>query len=91
MQDAFEMCKDGFIVGRCEKSRNRGFNKCLALPRIPMCIFSGGVIPMAVRISEIANEIFQAAGRGAVRRSVNGDVPDGCNLWIVYSSLGPGV
>jgi hypothetical protein len=42
----------------------------------------------AVRKSEIAHEIFQAVGRGAVRKAINGDCPEGCNLWIIYSKSG---
>ncbi len=41
-----------------------------------------------VRLGEISHHLFQAVGRGAVRKSVEGDCPVGCHLWIVTSSLG---
>lgn len=39
---------------------------------------------------EIAHHIFQGVGRGAVRKSVNGDVPNGCQLDIIFSTKGNG-
>lgn len=38
-----------------------------------------------VRFGEIAHNIFQAACRGQVRKSDNGDCPHGCHLWIIFS------
>lgn len=38
----------------------------------------------SVRVGEIAHNIFQAACRGQVRKSDNGDCPEGCHLWIVF-------
>jgi hypothetical protein len=38
------------------------------------------------RLGEIAHNIFQAAGRGSVRRCTNGTCPDGCHLYVVLSS-----
>jgi len=41
-----------------------------------------------VRLGEIAHHLFQAVGRGAVRKSVEGGCPPGCHLWIALSSHG---
>jgi hypothetical protein len=41
-----------------------------------------------VRRGEIAHHLFQAVGRGSVRKSVEGDCPPGCHLWIALSSYG---
>ena len=41
-----------------------------------------------VRLGEIAHHLFQAVGRGAVRKSVEGDCPPGCHLWFAASSHG---
>jgi hypothetical protein len=40
--------------------------------------------------SEIAHHLFQGVGRGAVRKAVGGDVPDGCRLDIVFGTKGNG-
>lgn len=40
------------------------------------------------RIGEISHHIFQAAGRGSIRKTVNGGCPEGCNLYAVFSSRG---
>ncbi|CDX62378.1 hypothetical protein MPL1032_60032 [Mesorhizobium plurifarium] len=34
--------------------------------------------------SEIAHHLFQAAGRGAIRKAVDGDVPIGCRLDVIF-------
>ena len=39
-----------------------------------------------LRMGEIAHHLFQGVGRGAVRKAVDGDVPAGCVLWIVFST-----
>ena len=41
-----------------------------------------------VRWSDAAHEFYQAAGRIAIRDYVNGDVPEGCTLWIVFATGG---
>jgi hypothetical protein len=41
-----------------------------------------------LRLGEVGHHLFQAVGRGAVRKSVGGDCPPGCHLWIATSSLG---
>jgi hypothetical protein len=38
------------------------------------------------RIGEISHHIFQAAGRGAIRRTVDGGCPDGCTLYAIFST-----
>ncbi|WP_198032226.1 DEAD/DEAH box helicase family protein [Mesorhizobium sp. LNHC252B00] len=40
--------------------------------------------------SEIAHHVFQAVGRGAVRKAIGGDVPEGCRLDVVFSTRGNG-
>lgn len=40
------------------------------------------------RVGEISHHIFQAAGRGSIRKTVNGACPEGCNLYAVFSSRG---
>lgn len=40
------------------------------------------------RLGESAHHLLQAVGRSAVRRAVDGDVPKGCILWIVFSTIG---
>ena len=42
----------------------------------------------ALRQGEIAHHLFQGVGRGAVRKTINGDVPEGCTLWVVFSTVG---
>jgi hypothetical protein len=42
----------------------------------------------ALRLSEVEHELLQAVGRGAVRLTVGGDVPDDCHLWIAFSTKG---
>lgn len=42
----------------------------------------------ATRLGEVKHHLFQAVGRGAVRRCVDGDVPEGCKLWVIYSTHG---
>jgi hypothetical protein len=39
-------------------------------------------------LGEIAHHLFQAAGRGAIRKAKDGDVPEGCTLDIVFSDKG---
>jgi hypothetical protein len=41
-------------------------------------------------LGEIAHHLFQAAGRGAIRKAEGGDVPEGCTLDIVFSAKGNG-
>ena len=41
-----------------------------------------------LRLGEIAHHLFQGVGRGAVRKTINGDVPEGCTLWVVFSTVG---
>jgi hypothetical protein len=41
-----------------------------------------------VRQSEILHTLFQGVGRSAVRKTVNGDVPEGCHLWLIASPRG---
>jgi hypothetical protein len=41
-----------------------------------------------VRLGEIAHHLFQAVGRGAIRKSFERDCPPGCHLWIAVSSGG---
>jgi hypothetical protein len=41
-----------------------------------------------LRRGEVGHHLFQAVGRGAIRKSVGGDCPAGCHLWIATSSLG---
>lgn len=36
-----------------------------------------------IRFGEIAHNILQAACRGAVRKSISGDCPEGCHLYII--------
>jgi hypothetical protein len=43
----------------------------------------------ALRLGEIRHHLFQGVGRGAVRKSSEGDVPEGCTLWCIFSTLGP--
>ncbi|NTE64587.1 hypothetical protein G6M85_03050 [Agrobacterium tumefaciens] len=38
----------------------------------------------SVRFGEIAHNILQAACRGTVRRSFEGDCPPGCNLYVIF-------
>lgn len=40
----------------------------------------------SVRIGEISHHIFQAAGRGAIRKTVDGGCPEGCNLYAIFSA-----
>lgn len=40
------------------------------------------------RIGEISHHIFQAAGRGSIRKTVNGGCPADCHLYPVFSSRG---
>lgn len=37
----------------------------------------------AVRLGEIAHNVFQAACRGAVRKAVGNGCPEGCHLWTI--------
>ncbi|MFM9847691.1 MAG: hypothetical protein ACKVP3_11090 [Hyphomicrobiaceae bacterium] len=41
-----------------------------------------------LRLGEIAHHLFQAAGRTAIRTCVDGDVPEGCSLWVVFAAYG---
>jgi hypothetical protein len=41
-----------------------------------------------MRLGEIAHHLFQAVGRGAIRKSFERDCPPGCHLWIAVSSVG---
>lgn len=38
------------------------------------------------RLGEIAHNILQAACRGALRRSEGNHCPEGCTLWVIFSS-----
>ncbi len=38
----------------------------------------------AARLGEAAHQIFQAAGRGMLRKMEGGDCPPGCTLWAIY-------
>jgi hypothetical protein len=38
------------------------------------------------RIGEISHHIFQAAGRGSIRRTVDGGCPKGCTLYAIFST-----
>jgi Bifunctional DNA primase/polymerase, N-terminal/Primase C terminal 2 (PriCT-2) len=40
----------------------------------------------STRLGEIAHNILQAACRGQVRKCINGTCPDGCHLYVVFSS-----
>ncbi|MEI9403546.1 hypothetical protein [Mesorhizobium argentiipisi] len=60
---------------------------------------SGGLSPTqhlteleidAFHRSEIAHHLFQAAGRGAIRKAVDGDVPIGCRLDVIFATKGNG-
>src|ERR1700730_17102400 len=42
-----------------------------------------------MRMSRIAGDLNQAIGRGATRKMIDGDVPEGCTVDIVGSSWGP--
>jgi hypothetical protein len=39
-------------------------------------------------LGEIAHHLFQAVGRGAIRKAKDGDVPEGCTLDIIFSTKG---
>ncbi|WP_245461538.1 DEAD/DEAH box helicase family protein [Mesorhizobium sp. M6A.T.Ce.TU.002.03.1.1] len=39
-----------------------------------------------IRMGEISDHIFQAAGRGAIRQCVDGKCPPGCHLYMIFSS-----
>jgi hypothetical protein len=39
---------------------------------------------------EIAHHVFQGVGRGAVRKAIDGDVPPGCKLDIIFPTKGNG-
>ena len=54
----------------------------------PADVYVGGKKVEALRKGEIAHHLFQAVGRGAVRKAVDGDVPPGCMLWVVFSTFG---
>ena len=43
-----------------------------------------------LRLGVIKTHLLQAVGRGGVRKMVNGDVPAGCHLWVVFSSWAMG-
>ncbi|TPL84060.1 hypothetical protein FJ950_17860 [Mesorhizobium sp. B2-3-14] len=43
-----------------------------------------------MRIGEISHHIFQAAGRGSIRKTINGGCPEGCHLYVVFSTNGKG-
>jgi hypothetical protein len=43
-----------------------------------------------LRLGTIKTHLLQAVGRSAVRKMVDGDVPEGCHLWIVFSSWATG-
>jgi hypothetical protein len=43
-----------------------------------------------LRLGEIKHNLFQAVGRGAVRHAIEGDVPEGCHLWVVFSAWATG-
>ncbi|WP_027155325.1 hypothetical protein [Mesorhizobium sp. WSM2561] len=43
-----------------------------------------------MRVGEISHHIFQAAGRGSIRKTVNGGCPEGCHLYMVFSTIGKG-
>ena len=43
----------------------------------------------ATRQTEMMHTLFQGVGRSAVRRTVNGDVPEGTHLYLVASDRGP--
>jgi len=42
----------------------------------------------STRLGEIRHNIFQAACRGAVRRAEGDSCPEGCHLYIIYSTKG---
>jgi hypothetical protein len=42
-----------------------------------------------MRMSQIIGDMNQAIGRGATRKMVDGDVPEGCTVDIIGSSWGP--
>jgi hypothetical protein len=41
-----------------------------------------------VRETEILHTLFQGVGRSAVRKTIDGDVPEGCHLWLIASTRG---
>jgi hypothetical protein len=43
-----------------------------------------------LRLGVIETHLLQAVGRSAVRKMVDGDVPEGCHLWVVFSSWATG-
>lgn len=43
-----------------------------------------------LRLGTIATHLLQAAGRSAIRKMIDGDVPEGCHLWVVFSSWAKG-
>jgi len=43
-----------------------------------------------LRLGVIKTHLLQAAGRSAIRKMVDGDVPEGCHLWVVFSSWAQG-
>jgi hypothetical protein len=43
-----------------------------------------------LRLGTIETHLLQAVGRSAVRKMIDGDVPEGCDLWIVFSSWATG-
>ncbi|WEX07293.1 hypothetical protein [Chelativorans sp. AA-79] len=40
----------------------------------------------AIQLGEISHHIFQAAGRGAIRKTVKGECPDGCHLYVIFAT-----
>ncbi|MGE8941609.1 hypothetical protein ACO2I3_06835 [Leptospira interrogans] len=41
------------------------------------------------RLGEAAHHVFQAAGRGKMRKMLGDQCPEGCTLWTVFCTTGP--
>lgn len=84
----FATCKNVLVVGLLQYNwpLNEAYLRA-AGKMAPEAAAAEGEVDQ-LRLGEVAHHLFQGVGRGAVRRTVHGDVPPGCRLWCVFSGMG---
>ena len=86
--NAFANIKHVIVLGLLQYNNAANEAHWRAAARTPANADVDWTLVEALRQGEIAHHLFQGVGRGAVRKTVNGDVPAGCTLWVVFSTVG---
>jgi hypothetical protein len=84
----FANVRNVIVVGLLQYSMATNEAYWRAAGKVPVTVEVSEAQIHELRLGEAAHHLFQAVGRGAVRRCVGNDVPEGCRLWCIFSSAG---